>query len=77
MQLCNLAIVAFEHRQQVARDVVLVGAGQRTDDGAVEGDITWIFRIFRAHQDIARMHVGMEEIVFEHLGEEYRDAVFR
>ena len=74
MQLCDLSVVAVEESHQVAGKVVLVALRQGTDDGAIERDVLRIFRVFDVDEDVARMHVGMKEIVDEHLLEKSLDA---
>ena len=76
MQLRHLAVVALEEGHQVACQVVLVLGGQAADDAAVDGDVLRIARLPGADEDVARVHVGVEEAVAEHLGEENLHAAF-
>ena len=71
MQHRDFVIVLAEEREQVPRQVVLVFPGQAADDAAVDGDVTGFGGVVPRDEDIAGMHVGMEEIVAEDLGEEY------
>jgi len=59
-------VVAAEEGEEVLRQVVLVDCGEPAHDPEVERDVAPL----RVHQDIARVHVGVEEAVAEHLGEE-------
>ncbi|SAJ33735.1 Uncharacterised protein [Enterobacter cloacae] len=70
MQLGDLAVVALEEGDQVARQVVLVLVGQAADDAAVHRDVLRAPGRAGADEDVAGVHVGMEEAVAEHLGEE-------
>ena len=65
MGQCHTAIIALEEGEEVLREVVLVDFVQRAHDAEVERNIAAV----QVHQDVARMHVGMEETVAEHLGE--------
>lgn len=76
MQLGDAAVVTLEESDQVARQVVLVLGGQAADDAAVDGDVLRAPWFDSADEDVARVHVGMEEAVAEHLGEEYLHASF-
>jgi hypothetical protein len=46
--------------------IAVVGA----DDAAVDADPLRVFRMVVGDEDVARVHVGVEEAVAEHLGEE-------
>ena len=70
MQLGHAAIIALEEGDQVARQVVLVLGGEAADDAAVDGNVLRTPRRAGADEDVAGVHVGMEETVAEHLGEE-------
>ena len=76
MQLRHAAIVAVEERQEVRGQVVLVARVQRAHDAEVDGGIARVRRVRHVHEDIARMHVGVEKVVLEHLREENLHAVF-
>ena len=76
MQLRHTAIVALEEGKQVARQVILVFRGEAADDAAVDGDVLRAPRVDGADEDVARVHVGVEETVAEHLGEEDLHAAF-
>jgi hypothetical protein len=73
----HAAIVAVEKGQKIFGQVVLIARRQGADDAEVHGRIARIFRVVHLYEDIARMHVGMEEIVAKHLREEYLHAVLR
>src|SRR5579863_3441679 len=70
VQLGHAAVVAVEDREEVLRQVVLVARIERADDAEVDGRVARVLRILRQHEDVPRVHVGVEEIVAEHLGEE-------
>jgi hypothetical protein len=70
VRLSDTLVVAAEEGEEVLRQVVLVDVGERADDAEIERDVAAL----RGDQDVARMHVGMEEAVAEDLGEEDLDA---
>ena len=72
MQFGDLAIVAVEKCQQVFGQVTLIGRGEGAHDAEIDADVTAV----RAHEDVPRVHVGMEEIVAEYLREEDLDTAF-
>ena len=76
MQLRHTAVVALEKGKQVARQIVLVLGSQAADDAAVDGDVLRGPRVHGADKNIAGVHVGVEEAVAEHLGEENLHATF-
>src|SRR5690606_24487696 len=47
---------------------------QAADDAEVDSDVLRFLRLMAGDEDIARVHVRVEEAVTEHLGEEYFDA---
>ena len=75
MQLRDAPVVAVEHREEILRQVVLVARIERADDAEIHRRVTRLLRIVDDHEDVARVHVGVEEVVAEHLGEEDVDAV--
>ncbi|MNV06328.1 hypothetical protein D3C71_967010 [compost metagenome] len=70
MQLRHATVIALEEGEQVARQVILVFRGQAADDAAVDRNVLRAPRIHGADEDVAGVHVGVEEAVAEHLGEE-------
>src|SRR5476649_1157503 len=70
VQLRHAAVVTLEEGEQVARQVVLVFRGQAADDAAVDRNVLRAPRVDGADEDVARVHVGVEETVAEYLGEE-------
>ena len=77
VQLRHLAIVSLEDGQQVAGQILLVVPAQTADDGAVYGDVLGgAFIIRKCHKDIARVHVGVEEVVLKHLSKKEFDSGF-
>jgi hypothetical protein len=54
---------------------VLVAGVERAHDAEVDRAVLRVLRVVRLHEDVARVHVGVEEIVPEHLGEEDLHAV--
>ena len=66
VRLRDAPVVAVEEGEEVLRQVVLVDLGERAHDAEVERDVAAVV----GDQDVARVHVGVEEAVAEHLGEE-------
>ncbi len=77
MQLGDAVVVAVEEREEVLGEVALVLRAQRADDAEVDGGVFRVLRVVDQHEDIARVHVGMEEVVAKHLREKNLHAVFR
>ena len=77
VQLGHAPVVAVEEGQQVLGQVVLVARVERADDAEVHRDIARVRRVVDHHEDVAGVHVGVEEVVAEHLGEEDLHAVLR
>ena len=71
MQLGHTAVVAVEEGEEVLRQVALVFPVEGADDAAVDADPERILGVFERDEDVARVHVGVEEAVAEHLGEEH------
>ncbi len=65
-------VVVMEESEQVLRQVALVLGGQGADDAKVNGDVATI----GLDEDVARVHVGMEKVVLEDLGEKYLHPAF-
>ena len=70
----DAAVVAAEEREEVLREVALVAVGQRAHDAEVERDVLAEVRRVDGDEDVARVHVGVEVAVAEHLREEDLDA---
>ena len=68
-------VIAIEHREEILGEVVLVARIERADDAEVDRRIARIGRIVDEHEDVAGVHVGVEEVVAEHLREEDLHAV--
>ena len=75
VQQRDAPVVAIEHRQEILGQVVLIAGIERADDAEVDRGVARPARIVDQHEDVARVHVGVEEIVAEHLGEEDAHAV--
>ncbi len=75
MQLRDAAIVAVEEGHEIFRQIMLIARLQGADDAEIHGGIARISRIIDLHEDIAGVHVGMKEIMAEHLREKDLDAV--
>src|SRR6188474_1205437 len=75
MQHRYLAVVALEEGEEIAGEVKLVTRVERADDTEVDGGVARVLRVADVDEDVAGMHVGVEEIVPEHLREEDLDAV--
>ena len=77
MQLGDTMVITIEKRQEVMRDVLLVARVQCTDDAEVDRCVFGMLRIVYLYENVAGVHVGMEEVVFEHLREENLHAILR
>ncbi len=75
MQLGDTVVVALEEGQEVLRQITLVAAGQGTDNAEIHGHVAGALGIDHIHKDIPGMHIRMEEIVLEHLGEKDLHAI--
>ena len=64
-----------EEGEEVLGQVVLVARVERADDAEVDGRVHGPLRVVGLHENIAGVHVGVEEIVPQHLREEDRHAV--
>ena len=62
----HAVVVAVEERHEVDREVVLVAVGERAHDPEVHAAVAPVAQ----HEDVARVHVGVEEAVAEDLREE-------
>jgi hypothetical protein len=51
----------LEEREQVLGEVALIFLGERADDAEVDGDVA----PGRLDEDVAGVHVGVEEVVAE------------
>ena len=71
----DLAVVAIEHRQEIFGEVVLVARIERADDAEIHRGVFGLRRVVDEHEDVAGVHVGVEEVVLEHLREEDLHAV--
>src|SRR6266705_210836 len=70
VRLRHAPVVALEKSEEILREVLLVDLGERAHDAEVERDVA----AFGRDQDVSRVHVGVEEAVAEHLGEENLDS---
>ena len=66
------AVVALEEGEEVAGEVELVARVERADDAEVDRGVARVRGIADVHEDVSRVHVGVEEVVAEHLREEDR-----
>ena len=64
------AVVALEEGEEIPGEIELVARVERADDAEIDGRVARIRRVADVHEDVAGMHVGVEEVVAEHLGEE-------
>src|SRR5690554_6057769 len=76
MQLGHLAVIPAEEREQVAGQVALVVWRQGTHNAEIDGDVFRVGRVGDVDKNVARVHVGVEEAVPEHLGEENLHTFF-
>ena len=72
MQFRDAPVVAVKKGQEIFRQVTLVNRIKRAHDAEINGHVTTI----GADKQIAGVHVGMEKIVPEYLGEKYFHAAF-
>ena len=70
MQFRNLTVVAIKEGNKVFRQIAFIFFVQRADDTAVYTNILRVFRVVTTDENVARMHVGMEEAVAENLSKE-------
>ena len=77
MQPGDPVVVAVEEGEEILGQVVLVALVERAHDAEVDRAVLRVFRVLELHEDVARVHVGVEEVVPQHLREEDRHAVFR
>ena len=70
MQLGDLAVIAAEKRQQIAGKIALVIRCKGTNDAEIDGNVLRVRGVADIHENIARVHVGVEETVPKNLGEE-------
>ena len=70
----DAVVVAAEEGEEVLREVALVRFRQRAHDAEVERDVLAEVRRVDGDEDVAGVHVGVEEAVAEHLREEELDA---
>ncbi len=70
VQLGYAAVITVEKGVEVLRQIALVGVQQRADDAEVHRQVGRVVRVGSIDEDVARVHVGVEEVVLEHLGEE-------
>ena len=75
VQFGDTAVVALEKGHEILYEVFLVKIGERSDDAKIEQNDPSKSRRIGADLNIARMHVGMEKAVVEHLGEEQFHAI--
>ena len=70
----HAVVVAAEEGEEVLREVALVALGEHAHDAEVDGDVLAVVRAVDGDEDVARVHVGVEVRVAEHLREEELDA---
>src|SRR5688572_4378476 len=68
-------VVALEEGEEIAGEVELVARVERADDAEVYGRVAWALRVAGVDEDVPGVHVGVEEVVPEHLREEDLNAV--
>ena len=66
MHFGNTTVVALEEGQKILSQIALVDIIERADNTEVKRNVAAIV----CHQDVARVHIGMEEAVAEHLRKE-------
>src|SRR5690606_6263130 len=75
VQRSHAAIIPPKEREEVLREVMLIAYVERAHDAEIDGDVARPLRARHVDEDVARMHVGVKEIVPEDLREEDLDAV--
>ena len=70
MQLRHPAVVAVEEGEEVLGEVALVLLRQAAHDAEIHRDVARPIGMGAIDEDVARMHVGVEEVVAHQLGEE-------
>src|SRR6266850_6155485 len=65
VDLRHAPVVTPEKGEEILRQVILVHLGERAHDAEIQRDIAPV----RRDENVAGVHVGMEETVAEHLGE--------
>ena len=70
MEPGHLSVILIEEGQEVPRQVILINLRERTDDGAVDGDVARVGGVREVHKDIAGVHIGVEKVVLKNLGKE-------
>ena len=75
MQLGDPVIIALEKREKILGEIMLVPGTQRADNPEVHRDIAGLRRVADIDENIAWVHVGVKEVVLEHLGEKYFHTV--
>ena len=70
----DAVVVAAEEREEVLREIALVALRQRAHDAEVDRDVLAVVGAVDRDEDVARVHVGVEIAVAEHLREEHLDA---
>ena len=73
VQLGDTAVVAVEEGEEVLRQVALVVGAERADDAEVHRQPARPRRVAGIDEDVAGVHVGMEETMMEDLREEDLD----
>ena len=73
MRRGHAVVVAVEEGEEVDGEVAFVVVRKAAHNAEIQRDIA----AFIVHQNIARVHIGVEKAVFEHLGEEDFHAIAR
>ena len=63
VQLRHAPVVALEERQEVLGQIHLVARAQAADDAEIDRHVEWVLGVGHVDEDVARMHVGVEEVV--------------
>ena len=69
MKRGNCAIILIKKSDQVFGEIISVFSSQLPDDGAIERDVSRILGVPVIDQNVAGVHVCMEEVVLEDLCE--------
>ena len=76
VQQGHAPVVAIEHGEEVFRQVMLIARVQGSHDAEVDRRVLWVTRVRCQHEKCCPDHVGMKEVMPEHLGEKNTHAVF-
>lgn len=77
VQFRYAAVVTIEESEEVFRQIAFVFTIKCTNDPAIQPNPHRILWMLRFNEHVARVHVGVEKAVSEHLSEEHTHTAFR